>query len=209
MNSIPKTIFPICLLAILAMFTLYSTAFASTQITGTVTAKQAGSVKVEFEPYKTAGPKIGDRVDFIRIMDGFEVKAGKGEVVKVGSGFAWVRITRQPVKLKMTGIIALTENSEVGTEKQGTQVFPDENKKSRQLHSTEKKEPVGVSRSPKELKEMVVRELVRLHYSQDVADLVSKTNLEIALDMFNLDHGTRHDKVSERLLQDLQAVGDQ
>ncbi len=193
----------------LALLCIVPVAYGSSKLTGTVTEKQGDRVRVDFTPHKSFGPSKGDQVGFVRIFQGIEAKAGKGEVVEVGSGFAWVRITSQPVKLKMTGIIALTENSKVVTEKQGTQVSKDENKKSRQPHSVKKKEPVKVSRSPQELKKAVVLELVRLHYlPKDVSDVISKTDLEQVLLMFYMDHNKRHDKVSELLLKDLQAVGD-
>ena len=48
----------------------------ATLITGIVIAKQDNSVKVEFKPHKTAGPKSGDKVDFKTVIQGFNVTAG-------------------------------------------------------------------------------------------------------------------------------------
>ncbi len=92
----------------LTIFILQSVSYGATQITGTVTARKGDSVKVEFEPHKTAGPKIGDRVDFKKIMQGIEVTAGNGEVKETSSGFVWVKIQKKPVKLDMIGVIQAT-----------------------------------------------------------------------------------------------------
>jgi hypothetical protein len=90
------------------MFTLYSAAFASIQITGTVTAKRAGSVKIEFKPHKTAGPQSGDLVDFKTMIQGIEVNAGQGEVTESETNFAWGKIIKGRPNLKMTAFIHAT-----------------------------------------------------------------------------------------------------
>ena len=87
---------------------MQSAAHGVTEITGTVTEKQTTSVKVEFKPHKTAGPKGGDRVDFKKIIQGLEVNAGQGEVTEVKGNFVWVRILNGRPNLKMIGAIAAT-----------------------------------------------------------------------------------------------------
>jgi C-terminal processing protease CtpA/Prc len=80
-------------------------------ITGTITARREGAVKVEFKPHPKAGPKVGDTVDFKTMMQGFEAKAGKGEVTQVESSHVWVKVLEKKPKLKMTGIIHATGES--------------------------------------------------------------------------------------------------
>lgn len=92
----------------LLAFLQIPTAFAAMAITGTVSEKLANSVKVEFKPHKTAVPKIGDLVDFKKIIKGFDVNAGQGEVTEIGEYFAWVKIEKGRPGLKMTGIITAT-----------------------------------------------------------------------------------------------------
>ena len=65
----------VCVITLLTVFILPAAGQSATQITGTVTAKRADSVKVEFKPHETAGSQKGDRVDFMKVMEGFEVKA--------------------------------------------------------------------------------------------------------------------------------------
>ncbi len=60
-----------------------STAFAATAITGTITEKRGDSVKVEFEPHMTVGPKIGEKVEFSTLVVGIKATAGTVKVTKV------------------------------------------------------------------------------------------------------------------------------
>ncbi len=91
----------------LVLFTL-QLAYGMTEITGTVTEKRAGSVKVEFEPHKSAGPKTGDRVDFKKLFKGYEASAGHGEVTESGAGFVWVKTNDNRPNLEMIGVIQST-----------------------------------------------------------------------------------------------------
>jgi hypothetical protein len=108
MKIIYKTIFQICSFTILTVFIMQSVAYCKTEITGTVTAKRADLVKVEFKPHKTAGPKVGDKVDFKTIMQGLEVNAGQGEVTESESSSTWVKIKKGRPNLKMTALIHAT-----------------------------------------------------------------------------------------------------
>lgn len=87
------------------------TVFAATAITGTITAKRGDSVKVEFQPHETAGPAVGDKVEFsteLKGMKGIKVNAGTGKVTKVDGNAVWVKITKNRPNLKMTAIIQAT-----------------------------------------------------------------------------------------------------
>jgi len=86
----------------------FSVAHGAGKLSGTVTEKQGDKVKVDFKSNESLAPDRGDKVDFITLMEGIEVKAGQGQVVEVGSGFVWVKIIRKPVRLKMNGIIHAT-----------------------------------------------------------------------------------------------------
>lgn len=90
------------------VFLLLSGTCGATVIQGTVTAKRADSVKVEFKPHETAAPKVGDKVVFMKTMQGFDVTAGNGEVTKNGSDYVWVKIIKKPVKIKMSAVIQAT-----------------------------------------------------------------------------------------------------
>ena len=96
----------LCVLA-LVLFTLQS-AYGMTEITGAVTEKRDNSVKVKFEPHKTAGPKVGDRVDFKKLFKGYEASAGHGEVTEIGAGFVWVKTSDNRPNLEMIGVIQAT-----------------------------------------------------------------------------------------------------
>jgi len=108
MKKIYKTIFQIFSFTILTIFVMQSIAYCKTEITGTVTSKRADSVKVEFAPHKTAGPKVGDKVDFKTMMQGLEVNAGQGEVTESESSSTWVKINKGHPNLKMTALIHAT-----------------------------------------------------------------------------------------------------
>ena len=103
-----KFIVHVCFVAIMTVFILPSAAQSATQIIGTVTAKHADSVKVEFKPHKTAGPQSGDLVDFKTMIHEIEVNAGQGEVTESGSNFVWAKIKKGRPNLKTTGIIQAT-----------------------------------------------------------------------------------------------------
>ena len=64
---------------------------AATEITGTITAKRGDTVKVEFQPHKTAGPKVGDEIKFSYILSGFPVSAGTGKVTEVTADSVWIK----------------------------------------------------------------------------------------------------------------------
>ena len=101
------------MLVIIAIITLLYLpfAYATTKITGTATAKRAVYVKVDFQAVPGAVPENGDRVDFKKMISGIEAKAGYGKVTQSGNGFALVKIEKEPVQIKMTGIIHATGNA--------------------------------------------------------------------------------------------------
>jgi hypothetical protein len=95
-------------LTLLCSWQDFAFAGETTDITGTITARRQGAVKVEFKANPKAGPKVGDKVDFKTMMQGFEAKAGKGEVMKVEASHVWVKVLEKNPRLKMTGIIHAT-----------------------------------------------------------------------------------------------------
>ncbi|MFQ5443954.1 MAG: PDZ domain-containing protein, partial [Nitrospinales bacterium] len=95
-------------LTLLCSLQEFAIAGETTDITGTITARRLGAVKVEFKAHPKAGPKVGDKVDFKTEIQGFEAKAGKGEVTEVESSHVWVKVLEKNPKLKMTGIIHAT-----------------------------------------------------------------------------------------------------
>jgi len=110
MNRIVASVAHILFGMVLVLFT-FQAVYGATQITCTITAKRAGSVKIEFEPNKTAGPQSGDLVDFKTMIQGMEVNAGQGKVTESGINHAWVKITKGRPKLKMIGNIHATGKS--------------------------------------------------------------------------------------------------
>jgi PDZ domain len=96
------------LLALLVAVQDFAIAGETTDITGTITARRESAVKVEFKAHPKAAPKVGDRVDFKTMMQGFEAKAGKGEVTEVEASHVWVKVLEKNPKLKMTGVIHAT-----------------------------------------------------------------------------------------------------
>jgi len=104
----------ICGVSIL-LFVVPQPVLAATEITGKVTEKRHDSVKVTFEVQNNASPAIGDRVDFKKVIQGYAVKAGYGEVTTVKSGFVWVRVVKKPVDLAMTGVITIKNNKQNNT----------------------------------------------------------------------------------------------
>jgi hypothetical protein len=96
------------LITMLTVLVLPAAAQSATKITGTVTAKQAGTVKVEFKPHKTAGPRVDDLVDFKTTMQGLEVNAGQGKVTKASANYAWVKVVKGRPNLKMEAVIHAT-----------------------------------------------------------------------------------------------------
>lgn len=83
LGEIMNFIAQVCSVTLVALFFLPPAVYSAIQITCTVTAKRANSVKVECKPHKTAGTRVGDRVAFKSRIKGLEVKAGQGEVTEV------------------------------------------------------------------------------------------------------------------------------
>ena len=81
---------------------------AATEITGTITAKRGDLVKVDFQPNKSAGPKVGDEVKFSYILSGFPVSAGTGKVTEVDGNTVWIKPAKNNLKLKMKAVIHAT-----------------------------------------------------------------------------------------------------
>jgi len=100
---------PICGLLIF-LFITPQLVLGATEITGKVTEKRYDSVKVVFKAHDNASPTTGDRVDFTKSFKGskYKAKAGHGVVTEIGNDFAWVKIIKKPVALKMTGVIQAT-----------------------------------------------------------------------------------------------------
>ncbi len=92
-----------------ALFLLLSRfAYGDAVITGMVTAKREGTVKVEFTTHDSAEPQRGDQVDFKKTIQGIEVIGGNGYVTETGEGFVWVKTSKGRPNLKMTGLIQAT-----------------------------------------------------------------------------------------------------
>ncbi len=127
------TIHLFSIIAFLSTLTVLHTAQAATKISGTITAKRAGSVKVEFEPHKTVGPQNGDLVDFKTNIQDIEVNAGQGEVAESNPNFVWVIIARGKPNLKMTGIIQAT----------GIPIKPDQRRDKKIIAEDSPKQVVG------------------------------------------------------------------
>jgi len=81
---------------------------AATEITGTITAKRGDTVKVEFQPNKTAGPMVGDEVKFSYTDSGIFIGAGTGKVTEVTADSVWVKAVKKNLKLKMKAVIHAT-----------------------------------------------------------------------------------------------------
>ena len=108
MKSNYKIILQSSCIALWAILALQSTAYGATQITGTVTAKKADTIKLEFEPHNMIGPDIGDHVDFNTQVSGIDVNAGTGKVTIIGYDFVWIKATKGRPSLKMSGTILAT-----------------------------------------------------------------------------------------------------
>ena len=93
---------------VIVLLALLQTAHAATAITGTVTAKRENTVQMKFELHETAGPTVGDNVEFSTSIKDIKVNAGMGSVTKVEVGTVWVDISKGHPNLKMTGIIQAT-----------------------------------------------------------------------------------------------------
>lgn len=108
MKSNYKTILQASCIALWAIVALQSPAYGTTRITGTVTAKKADIIKLEFEPDNSVGPNIGDHVDFNTQVSGIDVKAGEGEITITGYDFVWAKTIKGRPNLKMSGTILAT-----------------------------------------------------------------------------------------------------
>jgi len=161
------------------------TVHGMTEITGTVVARQAGSVKVEFTQHKVAEPKSGDTVEFSTLLQGIKVGAGTGEVTEVDGETVWVKISDDRPKPKMSAVIQAT----------GTQsaVSKDRRDGNIEYERAPLKKPIQAqvsseeSMSQQDIEKAVIQELIRLRYIMD--GITSTDMLQAAVDLCGLDHG--------------------
>lgn len=83
-------------------------ALAATQITGTIVAKRGDLVKVEFQPDKSVGPKVGDKVNFATTKADIPINCGTGKVTEVNVDSVWIKPVKTNLKLKMDAVIHAT-----------------------------------------------------------------------------------------------------
>jgi hypothetical protein len=179
----------------LIFFMLQTSAYGATEITGTIIEKRAGSVKVEFEPHKTAAPQKGDRVDFKKLFKGYQAEAGHGEVMESGSGFVWVNISDNRPNLKMVGIIQAT-----GTSKEQLDNTSNSN-------AVSLKEPSGKSMSPQDIKIAVIQELIRLGYIQKMDKTMSKDMLQQAIEFCRVEQNEPNgNEIDRKMLETLRKL---
>lgn len=76
---------------LLALTVIVQPAPAQLMISGTVTAKRADFVIVEFSPNKSTVPTPGDDVEFSYTNSGIFIGAGTGKVTEVEGSTAWVK----------------------------------------------------------------------------------------------------------------------
>jgi hypothetical protein len=174
-----------------------------TVIAGTVVARRADSVKVEFERHKTVKPKSGDKVEFSTLLQGIKVGAGTGEVVEVDGEILWVKTSDDRPKPKMNAVIhatgtpsAVSKNRRDGNiEYEGAPI-----KKLRQAQVSPEE-----SMSQQDIEKAVIQELIRLRYIMD--GNLSADMLKTVLDLCELEHGFPSDRsINGELLNTLRKL---